>query len=87
MLRYPDLDTVLKIGCMESQPLVNGAMQHVTTSLTIITINNRLTSNRKLQGADSLVPHILKISSRRPITLTLFHGFTRPFQSNSGTLS
>jgi len=84
MLRYPDFDTVLKIGCLEGQPLVDGAMKQ--TSLPIITINNRLTSNRKLQDADSLVPRILKISARRPITLTLFHGFTRPFQSNSGTV-
>jgi hypothetical protein len=84
MLRYPDFDAVLKIGFLEGQPLVDGAMQQVTTSLPIITINNRLTSNRKLQGADSLVPRLLKVSARRPITLTLFHGFTRPFQSNSG---
>jgi len=59
MLRYPDFDAVLKIDCLEGQPLVDDVMQQVTTSLLIITINNRLTSNPKLQGADSLVTRIL----------------------------
>lgn len=59
MLRYPEIDAVLKTGCLEGQSLVDGAIQQVTTSLPIITINNSLTSNRKLQGADSLVTRIL----------------------------
>jgi len=59
MFRYHDFDAVFKIGCLGDQPLLDGVMQQVTTSLPVITINNRLTSNRKLQGADSLVTRIL----------------------------
>jgi hypothetical protein len=59
MLRYHDFDAVFETDCLGDQPLLDGAMQQVTTFLPVITINNRLTSNRKLQGADSLVTRIL----------------------------